>query len=216
MSTFGLALFDTTVGRCGIAWGPRGLTGLALPGGGDDEVRARLSRRGTLVPDDVPPPHVQRTIDGIVALLQGEAVDLSQAELDMAGVSSFDARVYEVARTIAPGATLRYGEVAARLGDPGLARAVGRALGRNPFPLVVPCHRVVAAGGRTGGFSAPGGARTKLRLLEIERSKERTELSLFEAQWHPGPSTSPGSQSSNPQPGPAISNQEPARPSVGP
>ena len=77
-------------------------------------------------------------------------------------------RVYEVARTIPPGATLTYGEIAARLELPGAARDVGQALGRNPFPLVVPCHRVVAAGGRLGGFSARGGAATKRRLLAIE------------------------------------------------
>jgi len=83
----------------------------------------------------------------------------------------FNRRVYHVARTIPPGSTLSYGEVAARLGDRNLARDVAQALGQNPFPIIVPCHRVMAAGGKTGGFSAPGGVRTKLRLLSIERAQ---------------------------------------------
>ena len=89
----------------------------------------------------------------------------------MTGVPDFDRRVYAEARSIAPGETRTYGEIAARLGDPGLSRAVGQALGRNPFVIVVPCHRVLAAGGKAGGFSAPGGVETKRRLLEIEGAR---------------------------------------------
>jgi methylated-DNA-[protein]-cysteine S-methyltransferase len=122
---------------------------------------------------------VQHAIDGIVALLSGTATDLSTVPLDMERVPAFDRGVYEVARTIPPGETLTYGEVAARLGDPGAAREVGGALGRNPFAVIVPCHRVIAAGGKTGGFSAPGGVTTKLRLLEIERARLRSEPTLF-------------------------------------
>jgi methylated-DNA-[protein]-cysteine S-methyltransferase len=125
-----------------------------------------------------PPPSVQAAIDGIVALLCGEARDLSQIALDMGGVPEFDRRVYEMARTIAPGETLSYGDLATRLGDPAAAREVGQALGRNPFPVIVPCHRVVAAAGRLGGFSAPGGAATKRRLLAIE-SAHAPSLPLF-------------------------------------
>jgi len=111
-------------------------------------------------------------IDGIVALLEGEdAGDLSEIELDLRAVPAFNAAVYRVARTIPPGETLTYGEIAARLDDPGAARAVGQALGANPIPIIVPCHRVLAAGGRAGGFSAPGGVMTKLKLLEIERRR---------------------------------------------
>jgi methylated-DNA-[protein]-cysteine S-methyltransferase len=88
--------------------------------------------------------------------------------IDTAGVADFNRRVYAIARTIAPGATLSYGEIAERLGDRNLARDVGQALGQNPFPVIVPCHRVLAAGGKSGGFSAPGGVATKLRLLTIE------------------------------------------------
>ena len=104
----------------------------------------------------------------ITALLRGEPCDLGSIDLDMSDVPEFHCRVYAVARTIPPGRTLTYGDVAARLGEPGAARAVGQALGRNPFAIIVPCHRVVAAGGRLGGFSAGGGAVTKRRILAIE------------------------------------------------
>jgi methylated-DNA-[protein]-cysteine S-methyltransferase len=100
--------------------------------------------------------------------MHGERVDLTFIQLDMDSLPQFHQRVYEIARSIPPGATLTYGEIATRLGDPGSARAVGQALGRNPIPVIVPCHRVMAAGGKTGGFSAPGGAATKLNLLAIE------------------------------------------------
>jgi methylated-DNA-[protein]-cysteine S-methyltransferase len=126
------------------------------------------------------PPDVQDAIDGIVALLRGEASDLSEVVLVMEGLLEFERLVYEAARTIPPGATLTYGELAQRLGDAGLARAVGRALGRNPFPIIVPCHRVVAAGGRAGGFSAPGGVAAKLRLLNIERARTSAAPALFD------------------------------------
>jgi methylated-DNA-[protein]-cysteine S-methyltransferase len=116
----------------------------------------------------VPPAHVRRTIDDIVALLGGERKELGQAILDSEAVPDFNRRVYDIARTIPPGGTLSYGAIAERLGDRNLARDVAQALGQNPFPIIVPCHRVMAAGGKTGGFSAPGGVRTKLRLLSIE------------------------------------------------
>jgi len=119
---------------------------------------------------------VQQAVDSIVALLYGEASDLSTVALDMAGVPAFNRRVYEVARSIPPGETLTYGEVAARLGERGAARAVGRALGQNPFALIVPCHRVLAAGGGIGGFSAGGGVTTKRRLLTIEDGGRSTPL----------------------------------------
>jgi methylated-DNA-[protein]-cysteine S-methyltransferase len=139
-----------------------------------------MRRRYPATPEAPPPPSVQRAIEGIVLLLQGEAIDLAAVALDMAGVPSFDRRVYEVARTIPPGATLSYGDIAARLGAPGEARAVGQALGQNPFPLVVPCHRVLAAGGKVGGFSANGGIATKLRLLSIENARTSSAPTLFE------------------------------------
>lgn len=107
-------------------------------------------------------------IADILALLDGGTTDLSGVALDMEGVADFDRKVYEVARTIRPGETMSYGAIAAHLGDPGAARGVGQALGRNPFAIVVPCHRVVTADGGLGGFSAAGGSTTKRRMLEIE------------------------------------------------
>jgi methylated-DNA-[protein]-cysteine S-methyltransferase len=166
----GIALFETAIGTCGLAWGERGLTAVALPGSSAQRPRARLVRAAPAAGEGEPPRGVREAIEGITALLAGEPRDLSGVELDLAAVARFDRRVTAVARTIAPGETLTYGEVAARIGAPGEAREVGKALGRNRFPIVVPCHRVVAANGRLGGFSAPGGAATKLRLLEIERA----------------------------------------------
>jgi methylated-DNA-[protein]-cysteine S-methyltransferase len=115
-----------------------------------------------------PPVHVQQAIDGVVALLRGEKRDLNDVTIDTEDLPEFNRRVYVIARTIPPGSTLTYGEIAERLGDKLLAREVGQALGQNPIPLIVPCHRVLAAGGKTGGFSAPGGVVSKLRLLTIE------------------------------------------------
>jgi methylated-DNA-[protein]-cysteine S-methyltransferase len=180
MTARGFTLFDTAIGSCGIAWGERGLLGVQLPEASAARTRARLRRRFPDVPEAPPPPPVQRAIEGLVALLRGEPIDLSAVALDTAGVPPFDRRVYEVARTIPAGATLAYGDIAARLGAPGEARAVGHALGQNPFPLVVPCHRVLAAGGKVGGFSANGGIATKLRLLSIERARTSAAPSLFE------------------------------------
>ena len=168
MTAHGVALFDTAIGRCGIAWSGRGVAGVQLPEARDVETRARLLRRFPGARETPPPRGVQRALDGIVALLRGEASDLSAVALDMDRVPPFHRCVYEVARGIGPGVTLSYGDIAARLGVPGSARAVGQALGRNPFALVVPCHRVLAAGGKVGGFSANGGITTKLRLLSIE------------------------------------------------
>lgn len=176
----GFALFDTTIGRCGIAWSARGIAGVQLPEATEHETRARLRRRFPDARESAPPAAVQRAIGGVVALLRGEPSDLRAVTLDLDGVPRFHRQVYDVARTIAPGTTVSYGEVAARMGMPGAARDVGHALGQNPFAIIVPCHRVVAANGRVGGFSARGGVRTKLRLLSSERAQGHGELPLFE------------------------------------
>ena len=167
----GFALFETTIGRCAIVWSERGISGVQFPEGSEQATRNRLQRRFPNAREAVAPPAVQHTIAEITALLAGERRDLSDAVLDCAAVPDFNRRVYDVARAIPPGGTLSYGEVAECLGDRGLAREVAQALGQNPFPIIVPCHRVMAAGGKTGGFSAPGGVRTKLRLLSIERAQ---------------------------------------------
>jgi methylated-DNA-[protein]-cysteine S-methyltransferase len=173
-------LFDSAIGTCGIAWGDRGVVAVQLPEASELKTRARLLKRFPDAREASVPPLVQRAIDAIVALLRGEASDLSGIVLDLDRVEPFQRQVYEIARTIAPGATLTYGEIATRLGDRALARDVGQALGQNPFPLIVPCHRVLAAGGKVGGFSANGGVTTKLRLLSIEGARTSDEPSLFD------------------------------------
>jgi methylated-DNA-[protein]-cysteine S-methyltransferase len=176
----GFTLFDTDIGPCGIAWGERGVIAVQLPEASEARTRARLAGRCPDACEATPPPEVQAAIEDIVALLRGEARDLSGVALDMERVEEFDRRVYEIARGIPAGATLSYGEIATRLGGRELARDVGQALGRNPFPIVVPCHRVLAAGGKAGGFSANGGVTTKLRLLTIERARTSATPTLFD------------------------------------
>jgi methylated-DNA-[protein]-cysteine S-methyltransferase len=196
MTAPGFTLFDTEIGHCGIAWGERGVTGVQLPESSEARTRARLLQRCPDACELPPAPEVQRVIDGIVALLRGERVDLSEVPLDMDRVDEFERRVYDIARTIAAGATLTYGEIAGRLGDRGLARAVGQALGRNPFPIIVPCHRVLAAGGKAGGFSANGGLTTKLRLLSIERARTSDAPTLFDGDGAFGFALEPGRRNS--------------------
>jgi methylated-DNA-[protein]-cysteine S-methyltransferase len=162
------ALFDTSLGTCAIAWAERGIVRTYLPEPSADAVRARLLRRRPDAQQVEPPDDVREVIAAITRLLRGEAVDLGWVRLDDESVPELHRRVYAAAREIPPGRTLTYGEIARRLGDATLARKVGEALGRNPFPIVVPCHRVLAAGGRTGGFSARGGTETKMQLLRIE------------------------------------------------
>ncbi len=166
----GHTLFPTPIGVCGVAWGAHGLLAVQLPEVTTSGTRARVTRRSAEAREPAPPAEVRRAIDAIVRLLGGELVDLSGLRLDMAGLPAFHRRVYELARKIPPGKTMTYGEIARRLGAPGSARAVGQALGRNPFAIVVPCHRVLAASG-IGGFSANGGLRTKQRLLAIEGAR---------------------------------------------
>ena len=163
-----LALFETAIGRCAIAWNETAICGVQLPEGHELATRTRLARRFTDVRVEPPAPHARRAIDDIIALLRGEPIDLLPIALDYTGVPEFHQRVYEVARTIQPGHTLTYGEIATRLGAIGAARAIGQAMGKNPFPIIVPCHRVLAAGGKLGGFSAHGGGATKQRMLAIE------------------------------------------------
>ena len=178
MSGKGFALFETAVGRCGVVWRASRLAGVHLPGSGD--AAASLRRRFPDAEEAPPPPSIAGAIEAITALLAGEPRDLAQVPLDVSAVPDFERRVYDAARAIPPGSVLTYGEVAARIGEPGAAQAVGRALGRNPFPVVVPCHRVVAADGKLGGFSAPGGRSTKLKLLAIERARRSGEPDLFD------------------------------------
>jgi methylated-DNA-[protein]-cysteine S-methyltransferase len=164
----GFALFGTPIGRCAMAWGPGGILALNLPEETPAETAERVRLRAPGASEALPPPEVQLVIEAVVGQLSGKELDLGWVRLDMEGLPLFHRRVYEVARAIPAGRTLTYGEVARQMGAPRAARAVGQALGRNPFPVVVPCHRVVAAGGGLGGFSAHGGTSTKERLLAIE------------------------------------------------
>ncbi|MDX9997922.1 MAG: methylated-DNA--[protein]-cysteine S-methyltransferase [Phenylobacterium sp.] len=177
--TTAFAVFDTALGRAAVAWRDSGLVGVELPEPDAARVGAGLLRRHPEAVEAEPPPDVAEAVERIQALLRGEPADLSGVLLDLSTVSAFNRRVYEIARAIPPGGTLTYGEIAERLGDLTLARAVGQALGQNPWPIVVPCHRVLAAGGRTGGFSGRGGVGTKLKLLEIEGALAPDTLPLF-------------------------------------
>jgi methylated-DNA-[protein]-cysteine S-methyltransferase len=178
MSGSGFTIFETAIGSCGIAWSEFGVVAVQLPEESAELTRGRLHDRLPGLSESEPPPEIAAAIAAIVALLTGKAPDLRTIALDLEAVTDFNRRVYAVARTIPPGSTLTYGDIAHRLGDLSLSRAVGQALGHNPFPLIVPCHRVLAHGNALGGFSAHGGATTKQRLLEIEGWTERA-LPLF-------------------------------------
>ncbi len=172
-------LFETAIDLCGLAWNERGIIGFQLPEDDRSKLCGRLAKRFPGIVEAPPPPDVQGVIADVVALLRGEARDLSTVRLDMERVPDLDRRVYEIARTIPPGRVLTYGEIASRLGVNN-ARMIGQALGRNPFAIIVPCHRVVAAGGKLGGFSATGGSMTKRRLLAIEGARRDESPTLFD------------------------------------
>ncbi|MGO4523711.1 methylated-DNA--[protein]-cysteine S-methyltransferase [Microvirga sp. 2MCAF35] len=172
-------LFETSIGHCGLAWNGRGVLGFQLPEDDATRTRGRIAKRFAGIVETPPPPDILGIIADVTALLSGEARDLSHVALDMDGLTDFDRRVYEFARGIPPGRVLTYGEVASRLGIDN-ARAIGQALGRNPFAIIVPCHRVIAAGGKLGGFSANGGATTKRRLLAIEGARRDENPTLFD------------------------------------
>jgi methylated-DNA-[protein]-cysteine S-methyltransferase len=185
MSSSAYTLFDTPFGACALGWGEAGIAGVWLPEATAEATRARVLRR---FPDAVatePPPEVARTISDIRALFAGEPRDLLDAVLDERELPAFYRRVYALARRILPGQTRTYGELAAALGQPGSARAVGQAMGKNPFPIIVPCHRVLAASnarGGLGGFSAPGGVVTKRAMLALEGVHTGDSLSLFDTE----------------------------------
>lgn len=174
------ALFETPLGWCGVAWSGVGLLAAQLPEADAAAVRAQLRRSAPGALEAAPPALAQQAIDGIRALLRGEAADLAALPLDLHGVPALHARVYDIVRRIPCGRTLSYGQVAEQLGDRQLARAVGQAMARNRFAPVVPCHRVLGAQGRAGGFSARGGVRTKLQLLQIEGAWLSGEPDLFD------------------------------------
>ena len=177
MDSSGHTFFETAIGPCGVAWTLAGVRAVSLPESRPARMRERLAAIG---PQMEAPPTVQAAIAGMQALLAGEARSLDDIDLDLSGHSELNLQVWAVTRAIPPGETLTYGEVARRIGSPGAARAVGRALGENPCPIIIPCHRVLAAGGGTGGFSGGTGVPTKLRMLTIERARIGGEPTLFD------------------------------------
>ncbi len=167
------ALIETALGTMGIAWGEAGVRRFALPGRDLDSVKAWVARDADAASPDA------RLVSRICASAEGEHVQFDDVPVDLAGVPSFHLAVYKDILKLRWGETTTYGEIARRLGDVSLSRAVGQALGRNPIPLIIPCHRVLAADGRTGGFSAPGGAMAKMRMLALERAADpRGQFSL--------------------------------------
>jgi methylated-DNA-[protein]-cysteine S-methyltransferase len=180
MAGRGYTVFDTVIGRCGIAWGDLGVLGVQLPEAREIETRRRLFQ---LFPDARelrPPAEIQSAIDGIAALLRGRVADFSEVRLDMTGIRPFDGRVYDFTRTIPRGETLTYGEVASRLRASGATHSVAQALSRNPFMVIVPCHRVLEAGGYADKISANGGSISKRRLLSIEGAGSPSSKTLFD------------------------------------
>lgn len=181
MGEAGHTLFDTAIGVCGIAWEGEVVVAVQLPEADAARTRARMLKGLSPSPGvGRPPARIQTAIEGVQALLNGEPRDLLEVPLDMARVSPFQREVYALARAIPPGRTRTYGDLATALGDVGLSRAVGQAMGHNPFAPIVPCHRVLAAGGRSGGFSGGSGVPTKLRMLQIERARIGDAPGLFD------------------------------------
>jgi methylated-DNA-[protein]-cysteine S-methyltransferase len=180
MKPSSFTLFETAIGPCGIAWNDSGICNMQLPMGDAARTRVRLRQHIPDAVESTPPADIQAVIDRVVALLDGgKGDDLADVSLDMAGLPEFNREVYAIARTIPPGETMSYGDIAKRLGGLQLARDVGQALGRNPFPPIVPCHRVLAASAKPGGFSARGGTATKLKMLAIEGAYVNHTPSLF-------------------------------------
>ncbi len=164
-----LHLFDTPLGRCGIAWGDKGVMAASFPEADDGLTRKRLLKRAQDAEEATsPPPHILEAISAIVRLMQGEPETLEDIQLDLSGISAFEQQVYALSRAIEPGKTRTYGDLAKDLGDVAYSQRVGQSLGRNPIPIIIPCHRIVGVDNKMTGFSAPGGIDTKRALLKIE------------------------------------------------
>ena len=173
------SLFPTPIGDCGIAWRSDVVIATHLPEKTSAATAVRLAER-TGASRAEPPPDIESAIASITALLEGVQLDLADIVCDFSRIEPFAAKVYRATRAIPAGKTLTYGAIALQLGDRQLAREVGRALGRNPLPIIVPCHRVIGANGKPTGFSAYGGVDTKLRMLAIEGMRVDEQLGLFD------------------------------------
>jgi methylated-DNA-[protein]-cysteine S-methyltransferase len=180
MAGRGYSIFDTALGRCGIAWGPLGVVGVQLPEAREIETRGRMLRQYPDAREQRPPANVDAAIEGIAALLRGVTADLSNVILDMTGIHAFNRRVYELTRAIPFGETRSYGEVAAKLGAPSAANSVARAIGQNPFMIIVPCHRVLATDGYAERISTNCGVISRRRLLSIEGAANPNSKTLFD------------------------------------
>jgi methylated-DNA-[protein]-cysteine S-methyltransferase len=180
MTGRGYTIFDTGIGRCGIAWGPSGVIGVQLPEAREIDTRRRLFQ---LYPDARelrPTLNAEIAIEGIAALLRGGHSDLSEVALDMTGIPAFNQRVYAFTRQIPRGETRTYAEIASELRASGAVYSVAQAIGRNPFMIIVPCHRVLEAGNYADKISPNGGAISKRRLLSIEGAHPTTSKTLFD------------------------------------
>jgi methylated-DNA-[protein]-cysteine S-methyltransferase len=169
-------IFETSLGFFAISWSDAGLARLVLPERDFSSALRRLTgRSGGETPELADEADLPAGIAGFVAAIRryaaGETIDFSDIQVDLSGIDDFRRAIYDAARKLAQGEAVTYGELARRAGFPEKARETGAALGRNPVPLVIPCHRIVAAGGKLGGFSAPGGSTTKARLLAHERAQ---------------------------------------------
>jgi len=192
MSGRAYTIFDTGIGRCGIAWGADGVVGVQLPEAREIETRKRLFQLYPDAREIRPPPNVELAIEGIVALLRGAGGDFSDVTLDMGGIHVFNQRVYQITRAIPRGETRTYGEIAARLGAPGAVHSVARAIARNPFVIIVPCHRVLDAGGYADEISRHGGVISRRRLLSIEGVGNPGRKTLFDVLLPVAPPRLPG------------------------
>jgi methylated-DNA-[protein]-cysteine S-methyltransferase len=169
MSSLHYLIFETTNGFCGIAWSDAGIKRFQLPAKTAEAAERMMRRRTPDAEPGVPTPMAREAVAAVKRYFEGNEVDFAQLELDLNGQDEFFKRVYAAARRIKWGQTTTYGTLARELGGgPETARDVGQAMASNPIPLIIPCHRVLAAGGKVGGFSAPGGAATKIRMLGLE------------------------------------------------
>jgi methylated-DNA-[protein]-cysteine S-methyltransferase len=180
MAGLGYTIFDTGIGRCGIAWGDLGVVGVQLPEAREIETRGRMLRQYPDARELRSPLNVEVAIEGISALLRGQPSDLSDVSLDMRGIHAFNQRVYELTRKVPRGETRTYGEIATRLGAPGAVHSVAQAISRNPFMIIVPCHRVLEAGSYADQISPNGGVISKRRLLSIEGAHPTASKTLFD------------------------------------
>lgn len=184
MKNASYCLFETPIGACGIAWRESAnsdaqavVTAVQLPEPTAQATGSRIARKAGSERASAPPPEIAAVIEKIRLHLEGETQDFRGIAVDLEGFPPFFRQVYKATREIPPGQTRTYGEIAKAAGQPGAAQEVGQAMAKNPVPIIVPCHRVAAAGGKLGGFSAPGGPATKAKLLALEGAS--VNLPLF-------------------------------------